>query len=598
MNIKVALKFFFSLIRSTSGPSKIIFVILSANVLAALLEGLSFSFILFALMAFDVPSKIQEYPFFPSWLSPFSTFQLFSLFLGTAVFLQVMRSGLYYMGQVGMIRVGGRLQTGLMEKIYDQVFHFSYRYASQYRTGDLVDYASIPIQVTLWVAEAFNRAIVNFLLIVVSLLLMFFLSPPLTFFNVILFASAALAQKFLMKKVSSASDKYASGLSEMNQAAVQYLHGLKAVHLASRQKEVLNHVRALGTQISKNTRMLHLWHQLVVPFNESIGIILVGISLLVGSWWLEGDPISILPLLLTFLTLTYRLSTRLQVFMSSLSLISCHSGQLKRLEEILSSNGKEYIQDEGQKEASFCTAIDFDNVSFSHQAQALEALNGISFSLKKGTFTALVGQSGAGKTTVIELLARLYDPLNGGIKVDGCDIREFALNQWRKKLGIVTQDHLLFNQSVEDNIRFGYTEADEKAIIEAARSAGMHERIMKMPAGYQTLVGEQGYRLSGGEKQRIALARALVRDPEILILDEATSQLDSETEQLIQETLQLFKGKKTLVLVAHRLSTIINADQILVLEKGKIVERGTHQDLLKSQGRYQLFWNLQTNGAL
>jgi ATP-binding cassette subfamily B protein/subfamily B ATP-binding cassette protein MsbA len=192
-------------------------------------------------------------------------------------------------------------------------------------------------------------------------------------------------------------------------------------------------------------------------------------------------------------------------------------------------------------------------------------------------------------------LIQLYEPTEGQILIDGENLKNYEVGSWREKLGVVSQDTFIFNESIEENIRFGKLEASLDQIIEAAKLAHAHEFISQLSQGYQTMVGERGYRLSGGERQRLALARVFLRDPDILILDEATSSLDSYSEQLIQDALSaMFQKKKTVIMIAHRLSTILKADQILVLDKGRLVEQGDHHQLLKKEGAYFHFWKLQS----
>ncbi|MFZ0565736.1 MAG: ATP-binding cassette domain-containing protein, partial [Chlamydiales bacterium] len=206
--------------------------------------------------------------------------------------------------------------------------------------------------------------------------------------------------------------------------------------------------------------------------------------------------------------------------------------------------------------------------------------------------------SGGGKSTLIDLLLRLYNPSVGNIFLDGKKISDYDITSWRKLFGVVTQDTFLFNDTVEENIRFGELKASRKQIVEMAKLAGAHDFISLLPKGYETVVGDRGYRLSGGEKQRLSLARCLVRDPQILVLDEATSNLDSCSESVIQNTLEKFNKEKTMIVIAHRLSTITHADLICVIENGQIIEKGTHGALLKSKGRYHFYWNLQASGLL
>jgi ATP-binding cassette subfamily B protein len=230
-------------------------------------------------------------------------------------------------------------------------------------------------------------------------------------------------------------------------------------------------------------------------------------------------------------------------------------------------------------------------------SQAREvALEGVSFTAHPGGLVALVGPSGAGKTTMTYLIPRLYDPTDGVIRIDGHDLRDVTLESLSSAIGMVTQETYLFHDTIRTNLTYAKTDATQAEIEAAARAANIHQFIMDLPDGYNTIVGERGYRLSGGEKQRIALARVILKDPRILVLDEATSHLDSESESLIQEALKRVMAGRTSIVIAHRLSTILAADLILVMDRGKIVERGTHEELLATGGLYSQLYETQFRG--
>ena len=237
-------------------------------------------------------------------------------------------------------------------------------------------------------------------------------------------------------------------------------------------------------------------------------------------------------------------------------------------------------------------AIDFDHVGFRYQPATL-ALDDVTFHIEPGQLTALVGPSGAGKTTITSLLPRFYDPTEGAVRLDGTDLRDLTLESLGRQIGIVFQDTFLFHSSVRDNLLYVRPEATEEEMVAAAQAAHIHDLIVSLPDGYDTIVGERGHRLSGGEKQRIAIARVILKDPRLLILDEATSALDSESERLIQSALApLFKGRTSIV-IAHRLSTVLAADKILVLDQGRVVDQGTHQELLARDGLYARLYRTQ-----
>jgi ATP-binding cassette subfamily B protein len=237
--------------------------------------------------------------------------------------------------------------------------------------------------------------------------------------------------------------------------------------------------------------------------------------------------------------------------------------------------------------------VEYDSVSFAYEGESEPALSDVSFEAESGELIGLVGPTGAGKSTVIELLLRFYDINDGTISIDGHDVRDVTLESLRSGIGYIGQEPYLFNGTIRENIAYSEPDADDADVEEAARRAGAHEFIRDLPDAYETHVGERGVKLSGGQRQRISIARAVLDDPAVLILDEATSHVDNETEALIQNRLEDLVADRTTFAIAHRLSTVRHADQILVLEDGEIVERGTHDDLLETDGLYANLWNVQ-----
>lgn len=550
------------------------FAMLLFNSLAALLEGLSFAALLKGFLVLGQKER-------------------FILFLLAAIGGQLLRSASSYVGQLCTTYLTINLQTTAQRKIYSQIFRMTYSMASRYKTGDLIYHATAPSSFFPQVMDSLNRALISILMVAGYLIFMFTLSTPLSCSVLVLFLAALLTQKFLIKKISEASNLQAKHTAKLNEQTAQNLEGLKTIHLFARQKHLLKKIGSTLEAIASSTTKLGKWHHLIAPVNEGVAILLVGASLLLASLFLQSGRGGI-PELIVYLTLTYRLGTRLQVVMGAWGGVAFYFGQLKRMSELLSDEGKTFLARQGKKIDGFEREITFQNVSFTYPEKTKEAISALSFVIPKGKTLALIGSSGGGKSTLLSLLLGLYEPTEGEIRVDGRSLAQIDLNSWRALFGVVNQETFLFHETIEENIRFGKLQATFEDIVEAAQLAGANHFIEKLPDGYQTLIGEKGYRLSGGERQRLSLARALIRKPQILVLDEATSHLDSESEEAIQEAIESLRGKTTFVIVAHRLSTIKNADEILIVEEGRVEERGGHAQLLQKQGRYAQFWNLQT----
>ncbi len=577
------------------------FSFLMLNALSTPLEGLSFGLVLLALTVLS-EGAAMDYTHIPllsspsilSWLKDLDVQQLFVLFFLLAIFVQILRSGLGYAAQVVSTFFAGRFLTEAQKKVYSQILRLSFPCVSRYKAGDLMDHVNAPATLLPVVIDGLNTLVSSGLTICSLVGIMFYISSPLTLLAIVTFGFLALSQKWIIYRISHASEHLLEHLVEFNKHAVQSLHGLRAIHTFNRQEKVMQNTAITLGRIATASHKLSLWSKTIPFINEVMGIALVGGFLFLGQWMIHDEKRSVLAILLTFITMVYRLNGRLQAFLGGLSAIAGNWGRLLRFEEILNERDKQFVPGGGQKSVSFTKGIFFHSVSLKYPTVEEEAVKNLTFAIPKGSVVAFVGASGAGKSSIMDLLLRLYDPTDGFISVDETPLCSLDIGSWRDYLGVVSQDTFIFNDTIEENIRFGQLNASMEEIIHAAKMAGIHPFIASLSEGYQTVLGEKGYRLSGGEKQRIALARAFVRDSEIFILDEATSSLDTQSERFIQKALEKYRGQKTVIAVAHRLSTITNADQIFVLDKGSIVETGTHLELLARNGTYAKFWRIQS----
>jgi ATP-binding cassette subfamily B protein/subfamily B ATP-binding cassette protein MsbA len=558
---------------------------------SALLEGTSFGFILLALNFLENQAIGSIPPFLPTHL-PNET--LFVVCIVIGVVFQILRSGFNLWSQLLFSNINNELQIYLQNRIYAQIMRLSFSCASRYKVGDLVEYAKAPFTSVHTTLDNVNKSFIAALNILALLGMMFYLSPLLTLLVVLIFGFLGMLQKYIIGLISRESNKLTGYSATFSADIVQVLHGLKAIFTFDRHKEILNKTSDLLERIAgvgKKTTVLSN----AIPFiNEVSGISLIAIFLIAGR--MLGGENGSLPILLTFVTIAYRLNGKAQQLFTSLGLVAALWGQVTRIQEILKNEDKEFTDNEaGRPFTHLRDSIRLDHVTLYYPGRKLPAIDHFSLEIKKHTVTAFVGLSGAGKSSVLDLLLRLYEPTAGTIYVDQTPITHLSISSWRRLFGVVSQDLFIFNDTVEENIRFGQQGLSHDAIVRYARLAGADEFISRMPLQYQTLVGERGYRLSGGEKQRLSLARALVRDPEVLILDEATSNLDSKSELIIKEAMAELQKSKTLIIVAHRLSTIMHADKIIVMEHGAIKESGTHSELLRQGGTYAALWNMQSH---
>ncbi|MDR3623846.1 MAG: ABC transporter ATP-binding protein [Chlamydiales bacterium] len=574
--------------------------VILTNFLSAFLEGISFALMLIALAVLGgSPLNLKIYPFlsnsfFEQFIQSMSSQGLFTLFIVLAVVMQALRSGFAAWGQVYTTFLSTSIESEAQHRIYHQILRLSFPCISTYKVGDLVEYANTPSRIVS-VMSSFNQFLVSLLTIIALVFVMSMISLSLTIVVLTLFIILGVVQKRIVKKITVASRKLTEHLVEFSKHTIQSLNGIRTIFTFNRQRNVEDKIHNTILEMVGANRKLNLLNSSIMPLNELIGISLVGTCLIIGPFLLDGEPSFVLPLLLTFITVTYRLASRMQALMVGFGAIAFQMGGILRLQEILSDDDKEFAPIQGDPFPGLFQMIEFRHISLNYSKHHEFAVRDLTFSVPKGSVLALVGSSGAGKSSIVDLLLRLYEPTSGEIFIDGRDLTQYSIGSWRDALGVVSQDTFIFNESIEENICFGCQDVSEEQIVNAAKMAGAHEFISRLSSGYHTVVGERGYRLSGGERQRIALARAFLRRPEVLVLDEATSNLDSHSESLIQEAVEKSREDRTIIVVAHRLSTIVKADQILVLDKGFIVEQGTHMSLLQKNGKYAYLWKMQSH---
>jgi len=562
--------------------------------IAALLEGVSFGFLLTAFSGLQSNGMGHLTLLKRLFLPEVQGIRLFITSTILAIIFQMLRSGVCYLSTIFSTQFGCNIQGKIQSEIYNQILSFSYGFISRQKVGELIENARSPVTFTHPMLEGINRLLVSVLTALVIVVLMINLSLQLTCLTLCLFGFFVYIQKSIVKTILSSSYSMSKQLMEVNQATSQMLQGIKVIQTFSQQEQIKSKVNVKISEIGMTSKKIYLLSNIIPYLNEMISVLILCVILLSSMVIIGIESESFLTILMTFLLISYRLSTRVQNAIGVLGTTSTYYGYLKRVNDILKNSDKEFLPTGGAPCTETMENIAIQGVSFRYPAGKEDALHDISFQIDKGVTIGIVGLSGSGKTSLIDLLLRLYEPNKGSICVNGKNIQSFSIDSWRSKFGVVGQDSFLFDETILYNTRFGSEEASMEAVTEAAKAAGIHSLIQRLSLGYETVVGERGLRLSGGERQRIALARALLRNPEILILDEATSNLDSQSEHYIQNAIEKLHKTKTIILIAHRLSTLVQADIILVIEHGTVVESGSHKELIDRKGRYANLWDLQT----
>lgn len=561
---------------------------------AAFLEGAAFIFVfasLDALLGQEVNSHLLN-----SVLIYFESSKnnLFVVFLLCAIGLQIVRCVFSYISNFLACQVSlfcyNRVQIAIFKKIYS----LSYTCISKYSIGDLIDNIRTPENTIGICVGIINNLFVDMCVITAYLILLFSISLPLTISLILVFVIAGISQKVLIRKIAQASQNRAQAIVDLSTKTVQFLYAIKQIFIYDKTRDVLKKINKSIHAVYKKNIQLEIIQQSIGPLNEILGIVCVGLVMLLGVFFLLRRDAALSSSLLVFMTITYRLNGRVRSSLGIISQIFALKGPFSRMNSLFN-----VIDSESQKQVcglvpEFSDSIAFNSVTFFYENEKSSCIKNINLQIPKGSVIGIVGESGAGKSSLIDLMIKLYRPTLGDIMVDGIDLQQLDDSLWRQKLGVVSQDSILFNETVAENICFRNEHATKEEIILAAKLAGAHDFIMNLSQGYETVIGEKGYRVSGGERQRISLARALIGDPEIIILDEATSNLDSHSESIIQESINALRAQKTFIIIAHRLSTIVSANIIYVLHEGEIIEEGSHKQLLAKKEHYHKLWSLQT----
>lgn len=513
------------------------------------------------------------------------------------VVFTILKNVCVYLALVNLISFRQNTVRDLRDRLYKKVLRLPLSHFSDERKGDLISRMSGDVTVV----EANLNASLDAVFkqpfnILVSLIMLIYISPMLTLIVFIMLPLAALLIVKIGKAVKAQTTRQQNKLGELISNFEETLGGMRIIKAFTREPFFLRRFLKQSQLLNRISIGIARRSDIASPLTETMGITIAAIILFIGgSFVLNKDMGLDGSAFIFYIVLFGMLIAPSKSFSSAFYSIQKGLAAKGRLEEIFTLDEKITEKKDAKPVGGFTTSIVYDNVSFAYDREPI--LSDISLEIKKGEMIALVGPSGGGKSTLADLLPRFYDVTNGSITIDGTDIRDYKIASLRGAMGVVTQESILFNDTVYNNIAFGNYDVTAEDIENAARVANAHEFIVDLERGYQTNIGERGSKLSGGQRQRIAIARAVLKNPDILILDEATSALDTTSEKLVQEALNNLMKNRTSIVIAHRLSTIQTADKIVVIQKGRIVQTGTHNELLNREGLYRELYELQKLGV-